>query len=114
MAQPASMESLALLAVGAFIVIAGTWSRVTGLQLSEVDLTVVYAARRARSTRLADIRELRPPRTPGGGWKLETAAQGRGATLMPSDLLGHEAMLDLIVVRSSLRFDGRSWIRHPA
>ena len=55
------------------------------------------------------VRRLTPPRTPLGAWRIATADET--ISLMPSDVLGAEALLAALVVRAGLSFDGRRWHR---
>jgi len=101
-----------LVAAGLFIAAAGSVARVAGLRAGAEGFVVLFARRPPFAASWIEIAALRPPRSPLGGWRV-TNLRGDRWTLMPSDLLGHEALLDLIVVRASLRFDGRSWSRYP-
>jgi hypothetical protein len=98
-----------MIAGGAFIAVAGSVARVTGIRVTDDALVISFAARPPLLRRWTDICGLWPPATPVGGWRV-TVAGGRGATLMPSDLFGHEEVLALIVRRGRLRFDGRKWV----
>jgi hypothetical protein len=105
------LPAFAAIGAGALIAISGIRSRVAGLEVGP-DRIVVHRA--GRPTFLAPwnaVTRLRRPRTPIGGWRLEV--HGRSITLMPSDILGNEAVLALIIERSGLRFDGRCWSAHP-
>jgi hypothetical protein len=93
-----------------FVAITGSVARVTGFHLGQEKLVVLFAGRPARSVAWSSLLALRPPASPFGGWRL-TDARGTRWSLMPSDLFGHEEILELIVVRARLRFDGRAWIR---
>ena len=102
----------ALLASGALIVGFGTSGRVAGLSAGPEGLTISYAVPSAFVLGWDQIRELRPPRTPLGGWRILGSSSAR--TLMPSDLLGKEEFLCRIAGRAGLAFDGRTWGReHP-
>ena len=87
----------------------GFAARVGSLEVAGGGLTVRYAARRPFEVSWSDLRELRPPRWPLGGWRLIGEAGSR--TLMPSDLLGHEWVLDAIIDRAGLQFGEGAWIR---
>ena len=93
---------------GAFVLTAGVLGRVTAVAAGRSTLTV----RRARGADAVitwdRIRQVVPPRTPFGAWRI--AATGRAISLMPSDLLGREWTLAEAVRRGALRFDGRAWV----
>jgi hypothetical protein len=101
---------------GAAVVLAGVLVIGTGLRDRVVELAADERAllvRRARrpATRLAwsEILALRGPRTPLGGWRV---LAGKGsATLMPSDVLGHEWVLRETVLRAGLVRCRRGWVR---
>jgi hypothetical protein len=101
-------EVVPLIGVGLFIAIAGAVARVTGFHLDQERLVVFFAGRPARSVAWSSLLALRPPAIPFGGWRL-TDAGGSRSTLMPSDVLGHEEILELIVVHAGMKFDGRTW-----
>lgn len=103
-------EAVPLIGVGLFVAIAGSVARVTGFRLGQEELVVLFAGRPARSVAWSSLLGLKPPASPFGGWRL-TDASGARWSLMPSDLFGHEEILELIVVQAQLRFDGRAWIR---
>jgi hypothetical protein len=102
-----------LVMAGLFIAVAGSVGRVTGIRAGAEGFVVLFARRQPFTASWTEIAALRPPRSPVGGWRV-TNIRGDRWTLMPSDLLGHEALLDMIIVRASLRFDGRSWSLYPA
>jgi hypothetical protein len=102
-----------LVAAGLFIGAAGSVARVAGLRVGADGFVVLFTRRPPFAASWTEIAALRPPRSPLGGWRV-TNLRGDRWTLMPSDLLGHEELLDLIVVCASLRFDGRNWSRYPA
>ncbi len=106
----------ALAAAGAFVAAAGVVWRVTRIEWDERHLRVGYAGRGPRIVAWGQLTALRPPRSPLGGWRLETGREGRhaGPVLMASDLLGHEAVLAAAILHAGLRFDGRSWSRPNA
>ncbi|MGH2556019.1 MAG: hypothetical protein ACRDHO_09935 [Actinomycetota bacterium] len=108
-----AIEALAMVAAGTSIAIAGSVARVTGIRVRDDALIILFAARPAFRARWTDICGLRPPCTPVGGWQLSVTG-GTRATLMPSDLFGHEEVLALIVRRGRLRFDGRRWVERSA
>jgi len=96
---------------GALVTASGIRSRVTELEVRD-DALVVHRAFRQRVTlRWARLRSLTGPRIPLGGWRLR--GEARSITLMPSDLLGHEAVLEVAIERAGLRFDGRRWSGPP-
>jgi hypothetical protein len=103
-------QAVPLIGIGLFVGISGSVARVTGFRLGQEKLVVHFAGRPARSVDWSSLVGLRPPATPFGGWSL-TDARGSTWSLMPSDLFGHEEILELIVVRARLTFDGRAWIR---
>ena len=98
-----------LIASGLFATISGCRSRVTELRVGATGLVIGYAHRHPFSADWRDCSALVPPRSPLGGWRIEARSGAR--TLMPSDLLGHECMLAVMVGRSGLRFDGSRWVR---
>jgi hypothetical protein len=104
------LEAASLIGVGLFVAIAGAVARVTGFHLDHERLLVFFAGRPARSVAWSSLLALRPPASPFGGWRL-TDARGTRSTLMPSDVFGHEEVLELIVVQAGMRFDGRTWKR---
>jgi hypothetical protein len=106
------LEAIPLIPGGAVVGIAGSIARVTRIRFGNDHLEILFAVRRSFIASWSDIRSLRPPGTPLGGWRL-TMACGAQTTLMPSDLFGHEELLGLIVRGAGLRFDGRAWISDP-
>jgi hypothetical protein len=52
---------------------------------------------------------LRPPSGPLAPWRIE--AGDVAASLMPSDLVGHEAVLAAVVRRAGLAFERGAWRR---
>src|SRR5205814_390852 len=72
-------------------------------------MVIRYARSPPHAVPWAGFVALRPPRWPMGGWRLDASAGSR--SLMPSDLWGNEDVLDAIVERAGLTFDGRSWSR---
>lgn len=107
------MEAVSLIPIGIFITVAGSVARVTGLCTDDDGLVVLFARRPPFRACWSELRALRPPGSPLGGWRL-TGVRGGHSTLMPSDLFGHEEQLEAIVIRAALRFDGRIWSRDPA
>jgi hypothetical protein len=95
---------------GIFVGIAGTVARVVGFRATAEGLVVLFARRKAFAAPWREIAALRPPLNPLGGWRITTVGGGR-TTLMPSDLLGTEALLDLIILCAGMCFDGRTWSR---
>jgi hypothetical protein len=100
---------LGVAGAGTFVAVAGLAARVSGLDVTDVGLTVHYAARRPFSLSWTECLELRAPRTPLGGWRVTGSV--RSITLMPSDVLGLEWVLREIVVRAALSYDGGAWSR---
>jgi hypothetical protein len=98
-----------LVVAGLFIAVAGSAARVAGFGASALGLEVRFARGPRFGASWTELESLGPPRTPLGGWRL-TTVHGVRSTLMPSDLLGHEDVLVLIVHRAGLRFDGRRWV----
>jgi hypothetical protein len=96
---------------GGFVALTGLVWRVTSLATTPEDLCVGYAWRRPARIAWSGVKRLQPPATPLGGWRI--LGQAGHLTLMPSDLLGHEEVLGLLVRRAGLRFDGRAWVRGP-
>jgi hypothetical protein len=94
---------------GALVAVSGFAARVISVEVAGCGLTVRYAARRPFERSWSDLHTLRPPRWPLGGWRVVGDSGSR--TLMPSDLLGAESLLDAIVHGASLRFSGREWRR---
>ena len=94
---------------GAFVAAVGLRSRVAAIVIEPAGLRVRYAGRPAIFRAWASIRSLQPPRTPFGAWRMDSPVGD--VTLMPSDLLGHEVVLDAVVAMAGLSFDGRSWRR---
>src|SRR5262245_21124282 len=100
----------AALAIGVtFVLAAGALLRVTGLEVDDRGLTVRYAARRPRRIRWDECRALRPPAVPQAAWRIVGATGS--ISLMPSDLIGNEALLADVVRRSGLRFERGTWSR---
>jgi hypothetical protein len=100
-----------VMAPGMFIAVSGFAARVVALASTVEGLVIRYAARRPFLVPWSGCVELRPPRTPLGGWRLSTRRGSR--TLMPTDVLGQERVLDALIMGSGLVFQGRSW-RAPA
>ena len=99
-----------LLAGGGLLVAAsGLTARVVSVEVAPAGLAIRYSLRRPFELPWRDLRVVRPPRWPLGGWRL-TGHEG-GRTLMPSDLLGHEWVLVTVVDRAGLRFGEGAWTR---
>jgi len=96
---------------GVFVAASGLTLRVTRLDVDADALTVHYAARRPRRLRWDRCRAIRPPVGPLGAWRIE--ADDTAASLMPSDVFGHEGMLADAVRRTGLAFDRGTWRRPP-
>ena len=109
--ERSSIIGVPLAAWGRFIAVTGFGWRVTGLEIADTGLTVRFGHRPSFTLAWADCTELQPPRTPFGGWK--TSGRGSSATLMPSDLVGVEWVLDGAVRNSGLQFGDGSWRRSP-
>jgi hypothetical protein len=108
---PAGAIVLAL--AGGAIWWAGFATRVTALRAGPGGLTITWHSRRPLSMAWEACSELRSPRWPLGGWTVRGSRDGRviARLLMPSDILGNEAILVAVVARAQLSFDGRSWRR---
>jgi hypothetical protein len=91
----------------------GLRSRVAALVDEGARLTIRYAHRAPFGMPWPGCMELRPPLVPWGGWRILTDRR-ESRTLMPSDLLGHEWILPLLIERSGLRFQRRAWRRREA
>jgi hypothetical protein len=89
----------------------GFRGRVTRVEIHPGGLMVRYRARPPFEAAWGACRALLPPRWPLGAWTIVT---DRGLRrLMPSDVLGIERALDVLVARSGLCFRRRRW-RRPA
>jgi len=97
---------------GAFVAASGLRARVTALDVQGAGLCIRYAAKPSFFVSWASLRSLRAPRTPLGGWRIDSVSGA--VTLMPSDLFGHEGVLEAMVCLGVLTFDGRAWSRGPA
>jgi hypothetical protein len=104
----APIDAIMLVAVGAVVAALGLAERVVILGLDPDGFTIRFGLRRAFVVRWADLTGLSPPRWQLGGWAVRNRS-GEMRMLMPSDLAGHEAVLDSIVARARLRYDGREW-----
>jgi hypothetical protein len=93
----------------AFVLTSGIAARVTGLTVDTRGLVVRRALLPDRPAGWSHVHRLTPPRTPLGPWRIVTAEET--ISLMPSDVLGAEALLAALVVRAGLSFDGRRWHR---
>lgn len=94
---------------GALVSVSGFRRRVTAVAADDRGLTIRYQAAMPFTASWTACQGLRPPRSPLGGWRIQ--AGGAATTLMPSDLWGHEELLDAVVDSALLRFDGRAWRR---
>ena len=90
---------------GLLVAVSGVVGRVTAVEATSDGMVVRHSRRRPFKLAWSDVRELRQPRWPLGGWRVIGRSGSR--TLMPSDLLGAEWMLDAIIDRAGLRFAGR-------
>lgn len=102
-----SGSAVVLVTVGAVVAVSGLTARVVAFEVEDAGLVVRYAARPSFELLWSDCVELRPPRTPLGGWRV--IGVDRSRTLMPSDVLGNAWVLEAVVVRSGLLFRDRSW-----
>jgi hypothetical protein len=107
--NPPNPIALVVSALGVWILAGGLWSRVAGFETFGSGLVLHYGRRHSFRVIWAECRSLRPPRWPMGGWRLAT--EGGSQTLMPSDVLGNEWMLEHVVRSAGLSFYGRKWIR---
>ena len=103
------LEATPFLLAGAFVVATGLTSRVTGIDVDGAGLRIRYAAKRSHFVPWASLRSLYPPRTPLGSWRVDSGSNS--VSLMPSDLFGHERVLDVAVILAALAFDGHAWRR---
>jgi hypothetical protein len=103
---------LGLLAGGVFVALAGAWARVRSIVADPIGLQVRAANGAEFSLAWSELLALRPPRTPLAGWRFHGRSASR--TLMPSDLWGIEAVLELAVKRAGLKFSGRRWSAGPS
>jgi hypothetical protein len=94
---------------GLLVAVSGLTARVVSVELAPAGLAIRYSRRRTFELPWRDLRMVRPPRWPLGGWRLTGHVGGR--TLMPSDLLGHEWVLVSVVDRAGLRFREGAWTR---
>jgi len=92
-----------------FVLASGIAARVTGFTVGPRGLLVRRAILPDRLAGWSRVRRLTPPRTPLGAWRIATADET--ISLMPSDVLGAEALLAALVVGAGLSFDGRRWHR---
>lgn len=105
----AVLARMALGTAGLLVAWTGFASRVVGLEVRPDGVVVHLRTGRPFLYRWVDARRLVPPITFIGGWRLVGASGSR--TLMPSDLLGHEFVVDLIVARTGMTRAGRIWTR---
>jgi hypothetical protein len=85
------------MALAALVVVSGWRDRVTFFRIGDESLGIERAHRRPVLIPWDSLRWVGPPRTPLGGWRIEGARDR--ITLMPSDLLGRETVLDDVVLR---------------
>jgi hypothetical protein len=99
MAMTAKTDVLgaAMALFGLLIVAMGVRDRVVEVAADDAALVVRRAWRSTTRVAWPDVRTLRAPRTPLGGWRV-LAASG-SVTLMPSDLLGREGVLEEVILR---------------
>jgi hypothetical protein len=100
-----------LATVGTVAAGSGFRARVTGVEIHPGGLMVRYRGRPPFGMAWVTCRALLPPRWPLGAWIIVTDRGRR--RLMPSDVLGIERALDVLVDRSGLRYRRRRW-RRPA
>jgi hypothetical protein len=100
-----------LATVGGAAAASGFRSRVTSVEVRDGGLLVRYRGRPSFVASWDRCRALLPPRWPPGAWTIVT--EGGRRRLMPTDVLGQERVLDILVARSGLRFDRRSWRPPP-
>jgi hypothetical protein len=112
-ARPPPALLATLVGAGAFVAVTGLRGRVRAIEVRPGGLAIHHAAGASFDLPWDRCARLRPPRAPWGGWLL-ARDDGARRTLMPSDLLGKEAVLEAVVVGSGLRFDGRAWRRPTA
>ena len=93
---------------GLLVAVSGLMARVVWVEVAPAGVVIRYSRRRPFVLSWRDLRGLRPPRWPLGGWRLIGDSGSR--TLMPSDLLGHEWVLAAVIDRAGLRFDEGAWI----
>ena len=105
-------NSAVVIAASTFVAASGFRSRVAALDVRGAGFRIRYAARRDVFCSWSSIGSLVPPRTPLGAWRVITSVGT--ASLMPSDLSGHERVLDAMVALAGLEFEGRSWRRGGA
>jgi len=102
---------VALAAAGAVVAALGFGGRVVHIRADDQGLRVEYRLRRPFELPWEDCTLLAPPQWPMGAWRVAGRVGHRGVAcrLMPTDLLGHEFVLGLVVARAGLVFDGRAW-----
>jgi hypothetical protein len=99
----------ALATAGTLVGGSGFRARVTRVEIHPQGLVIRYRGRPPFEAPWGTCRALVPPRWPPGGWTIVTRHGRR--RLMPTDVLGQERVLDLVVARSGLRFRRRRWRR---
>jgi hypothetical protein len=103
---------LLLLIPGAVVAGFGFRARITFVSAGPNGLRLHYPRRSPFVAQWPTLVALSPPRVWFAGWRVRTLLAGR--TLMPSDVLGHEEVLQAIVEWAGFDFDGRSWSRQAA
>jgi hypothetical protein len=98
-----------IVAGAAFATVTGVTGRVTEVGVASDGLVVRRARAPEQRAPWAGLREVRPPRFPLGRWQIRS--EGGAISLMPSDLLGGESALAVVVRRSDLAFDRGRWRR---
>jgi hypothetical protein len=107
-----AVPAVALAASGSIIAWAGWSGRVIALRVRPGGLSVVYRRRRAFDVPWNTLQRVAAPRWPLGGWRLTIrsgATDGDHRTLMPSDVIGNEWVLEAAVSVAQLGYDGRGW-----
>jgi hypothetical protein len=104
--RPTTVTSV-FVGAGVLVAVTGWWARVIGMSADGSGFTIRYRRSPDFSVTWDRCLELRPPRTPFAGWRVVGSNGMR--TLMPSDLLGNEGFLVVLIERAGLRFDGRGW-----
>jgi len=101
-AASGSLPALAgggLAVAGAFVAVTGFLRRVLTIGVDLGGVRVEHRRGHPFAAAWDQIGELRPPRTPLGGWTI--VAEQRRCTLMPSDLWNAEAELAVLVTRGT-------------
>lgn len=107
---------LALGVIGIAVAVAGIATRVIELEIDEEALVVRYRLRTDFVARWDRVSALSPPRLFLGGWSVKVRPAGPDGpnavrVLMPSDLWGHEWILEAVAERSGLTYHRGRWVR---